>query len=91
MTHMLSHEAFLVPESRENWSYLNGFLGSKALKRLCTEQQVKYAICGHVHYRRNVTEGNTTWLCRCLNYHTEWRGEKDVRKQVESAMDILEL
>ncbi|MGN0401516.1 MAG: metallophosphoesterase [Acetatifactor sp.] len=91
MTHMLSHEAFLVSESRENWSYLNGFLGSRALKKLCVENNIEYAVCGHVHYRKSVKEGGTTWLCRCLNYHNEWRGEKDVRQQIATAMEIIEL
>lgn len=91
MTHVLSHEAFLVPEEIGDWSYLNAFLGTKKLKDLCLEYKVQYAICGHVHYRKNVTEEGTAWLCRCLNYHDEWLGEKDVRIQVAEAMEILDL
>ena len=91
MTHVLSHEAFLVPESMGDWSYLNAFLGSKKLKDLCLKNKVRYAICGHVHYRKNVDEEQTTWLCRCLNYHNEWLGEKDVKIQVEETMEILDL
>lgn len=91
MTHVLSHEAFLVPESIGDWSYLNAFLGTKKLKDLCLKNKVRYAICGHVHYRKNVEEEQTTWLCRCLNYHNEWLGEKDVRMQVAETMEILDL
>ncbi|MBQ7840788.1 MAG: metallophosphoesterase [Lachnospiraceae bacterium] len=91
VTHMLSHEFFLVPESREQWSYLNAFMGSESLKQLCLEYNVKYAICGHIHYRKDTAQANTTWLCRCLNYQQEWLGEKDVRKQVAEAMEILDL
>lgn len=91
MTHMLSHEAFLVPENIGNWAYFNAFLGSRALERLCREEQVAYAICGHVHYRKNIREGNTTWLCRCLNYHTEWQENQDIRKQIADAMEVIEL
>lgn len=91
VTHMLSHEYFCVPESRELWSFLNAFMGSADLKQLCLDYHVKYAICGHIHYRKNTEEAGTTWLCRCLNYQQEWLGEKDVRKQVAEAMAILEL
>ena len=91
MTHVLSHEAFLVPEDIGDWSYLNAFLGSKKLKDLCLENKVRYAICGHVHYRKNVDEEKTTWLCRCLNYHNEWLGEKDVKIQVDETIEILDL
>ncbi len=92
MTHMISHEAFAVPESMNHiWSYFNAFLGSRELTRLCAEKQVKYSICGHVHYRNTFTENGVTWMCRCLNYHTEWLGEKDVQSQIEEAMEMIEL
>ena len=91
MTHVLSHSAFTVPEEIGNWSYLNAFLGSKKLQDLCLRYPVDYAICGHVHYRKSFKEDGVTWMCRCLNYHNEWRGEKDIRKQIASAIEIIEL
>lgn len=92
MTHMISHKAFAVPEDvNPIWSYFNAFLGSRKLTELCVENGVQYSICGHVHYRNTFTENQVTWMCRCLNYHTEWLGDKDVRKQIEDAMEIIEL
>lgn len=91
MTHMLSHPAFTVPETIGNWSYMNAFLGSKKLQDLCLEYSVDYAICGHVHYRRTFKENGVTWMCRCLNYENEWRGEKNVRKQIAAAAEIIDL
>lgn len=92
MTHMISHEAFAVPEEMNHiWSFFNAFLGSKRLKKLCVENQVSYSICGHVHYRNTFIEDDVTWMCRCLNYHNEWLGEKDVSKQIEDAMELVDL
>lgn len=92
MTHMISHEAFAVPEkAKPIWSYFNAFLGSRELTRICVENQVQYSICGHVHYRNTFTKNRVTWMCRCLNYHTEWAGNKKVREQIEDAMEIIEI
>ena len=92
MTHMISHEAFAVPEEMNHiWSFFNAFLGSRKLTKLCVENQVQYSICGHVHYRNTFAENGVIWMCRCLNYHNEWLGEKDVRVQIEEAMELVEL
>ena len=92
MTHMISHEAFAVPEEMNHiWSFFNAFLGSRELTKLCIENQVQYAICGHVHYRNTFMENGVTWMCRCLNYQNEWLGEKDVKLQIEEAMELIEL
>lgn len=92
MTHMISHEAFAVPEEMNAiWSFFNAFLGSRMLKKLCVENQIAYSICGHVHYRNTFKEDDVVWMCRCLNYHNEWQGEKDVRSQIEEAMELVEL
>ena len=92
MTHMISHEAFAVPESMNHiWSFFNAFLGSRELTKLCVENRIAYSICGHVHYRNTFTENGVTWMCRCLNYHNEWLGNKDVREQIKDAMEIVEL
>lgn len=91
VTHMISHEAFKVPEERESWSYFNAFLGSQKLEELCKIYRVDYAICGHVHYRKDYEDGGTKWLCRCLNYVSEWSGEKDIHFQLADAVELLDL
>lgn len=91
MTHMISNEMYKVPEDIADWSYFNAFLGTKKLERLCVEQQVTYSVCGHVHYRHTEEKDGVVWMCRCLNYHTEWQGEKDVYEQLKEAIEILDL
>ncbi len=92
MTHMISHEAFAVPEEMNPiWCYFNAFLGSKKLTGFCKENGVAYSICGHVHYRNSFCEDGVIWMCRCLNYHKEWLGSQDVREQIEEAMELIEL
>lgn len=91
MTHMISNEMYRVPEHIGDWSYFNAFLGSKKLERLCVEQKVTYSVCGHVHYRHSEKKDGVVWMCRCLNYHTEWQGKKDAYAQLSDAIEILEL
>lgn len=94
VTHMLPAEAFCVPISENNeldWGYFNAFLGTKKLKELYQRYPVKYAVCGHVHFRASYDEGGTHWMCRCLNYEREWRGEKDCLAQIRAAAEVVEL
>lgn len=91
MTHMISHEMFCVPEHIADWSYFNAFLGSRKLQELAVKYQVDYAVCGHVHYRATKKQDGVTWMCRCLNYHTEWQGNKDIKKQLADAIEVIDL
>ncbi len=96
VTHMLPIPEFCVPEKKldeqkPDWSYFNAFLGSRQYETLYQRYDVKYAICGHVHYRKNVLKNNTQYLCRCLNYCTEWQGEKEIEFQIRKALDYIEI
>lgn len=91
MTHMISHEMFRVPEHLADWSYFNAFLGTRKLQELAIKYQVDYAVCGHVHYRNTKKQDGVTWMCRCLNYHTEWQENKDIKKQLADAIEIIDL
>lgn len=91
MTHMVSNRMFRVPEEINNWAYFNAFLGSAGLEELCIRYQVEYAICGHVHYRHSRKENGVNWMCRCLNYGTEWQGNKDVAEQIADTIEVIEL
>lgn len=91
MTHMLSHEAFTVPEQHLDWGYFNAFLGSRKLQELCEKYKPAYAICGHVHFRKSFTQNGVRWMCRCLNYYNEWRDNDDVSAQIADAMEIIEI
>lgn len=85
MTHMISHEAFKVPETKPLWDYFNAYLGSDKYGRLYEEMNVKYGIMGHVHYRHEHEENGVRYICACLNYHNEW-STHDVDREVNKAM-----
>lgn len=91
MTHMISNAHYCVPEEIMDWSYFNAYLGSRRLEELCKKYQPNYAICGHVHYRETVVDSGVTWMCRCLNYHTEWQDHKDTALQLADAIEVIEL
>ena len=92
MTHMIPHRAYTVPTNdRPMWKYFNAFLGSEELGKLYRRYPVGYALCGHVHYRHDFAEGKIQYMCRCLNYASEWWGEKDVRTQIKQAAALIEL
>lgn len=93
VTHMLPIKEFTVPQEMANWSYFNAFLGSRKLGELYTRYPVEVAVCGHVHYRKTLEKGGITWLCRCLNYHTEWRPQdgETLREQLEKAAEVRDL
>lgn len=93
VTHMLPVEEFTVPPERGNWSYFNAFLGSRSLGELYRKYPVTAAVCGHVHYRRSFDRDGIHWMCRCLNYESEWRKEQGAgcREQLEHAVEELDL
>lgn len=74
VTHMISNPGFKVifDEVRKNKSFFNSFLGSDKLYRLTLDSRVSHAICGHVHYRKTITDNQTDYICRCLGDANEW-------------------
>lgn len=91
VTHMISHRNFCVPETKNNWSYFNAFLGTDDYRKLCEKYHVQKCLCGHVHYRYSFQENDTYYMCCCLNYEKEWQSEKDCYIQIENASQIIEL
>ena len=93
VTHMLPIKDFTVPKEMANWAYFNAFLGSRKLGELYRRYPVTAGVCGHVHYRRSLDQDGIHWMCRCLNYHTEWRPQdgETVRDQIENSVEVLDL
>ena len=90
VTHMLPIEDFTVPVPDETWDYFNAFLGSRALgELLMANPSVKYAVSGHVHYRKQVERAGTTFICQCLGYSSEWQGTDDPFVEVPKSMKII--
>ncbi len=74
MTHMISHPDFIVKDDpkRGNIDYFSAFCGGEKLYELSKDPTVKYAICGHVHYRMRIIEESTEYICPCLGSRREW-------------------
>jgi putative phosphoesterase len=91
ITHVLPLVDFTVRRPDRMWNYLNAFLGSSQYGRLALKYSVPYSICGHVHYRRQQTYGNTLFICNCLNYASQWAINDDPVVEVRRAFKTLTL
>lgn len=94
VTHMLPVRDFCVPEEKKDWGFFNAFLGSTALEELYRQYPVRYAVCGHVHYRSQVERDGIRHICPCLGYYSEWPlyglGDDGAEVHVRDALYILE-
>jgi Icc-related predicted phosphoesterase len=96
VTHMLPVKDFCVPEKPDGikWGFFNAFLGSTALEELYKKYPVRYAVCGHVHYRSTVERDGIRHICPCLGYHTEWPlyhlADERAQTHIRDALYILE-
>ena len=95
VTHMLPVRDFLVPADQGNWGFFNAFLGSSTIEELYMQYPVKYAVCGHVHYRLMAERDGITHICPCLGYESEWPlyklKDNDVKTHVADAMQVVEI
>ncbi len=94
MTHMVNHHDFLVPTHNEMWQFFNAFLGSADYEALIKKYKPRVAICGHVHYRKQFVEGETTYVCACLGTKKEYElfeiGSHDLRDNIEDALVVID-
>jgi putative phosphoesterase len=91
VTHVLPIVDFTVQPPDAMWQYLNAFLGSKQYGELALKHSVKYSISGHVHYRKQKTYENTTFICNCLNYVSQWIKNNDPILEVARAIKTIEI
>jgi putative phosphoesterase len=92
VTHVLPIRDFTVLQPNEEWNYLNAFLGSEEYGELIERYgNVKYAISGHVHYRKTKRIGETEHICCCLGYVDQWKTGTDPFVEVPVAMTTLEI
>ena len=89
VTHVLPLVDFTVRSPNRMWNYLNAFLGSEQYGRLALDYAVAYSICGHVHYRKQQTYENTTFICNCLNYAGQWVDNDDPILEVGRAFRTI--
>lgn len=90
LTHMITTNEFAVPESREEWSYFNAFLGSKEYGEVFERYSVRYSVMGHVHYRRQLEKNGVSYVCSCLNYNSEWQSA-DCGREFDDALTVIQL
>ena len=91
VTHVLPRKEFTVQRPDPEWVYLNAFLGSPEYGELALDHGVRYSICGHVHYRKEVTVNGTRFICNCLGYMDEWMWSRDPATEIDRAFLTLEL
>lgn len=91
VTHAVSILPFTVQPPDAAWNYLNAFLGSAQYGELAIRHAVPYAICGHVHYRREQVRQGTHFICQCLNYASQWVDNADPLVEVRRAFKTLVL
>jgi len=88
--HVLPLKYFAVPNPDRQWSYLNAFLGSAQYGELALQCDVRYVICGHVHYRKQTRINTTEFLCNCLNYSDQWI-KSDPAQEIDHVMKVIEI
>ncbi|MGI6003282.1 MAG: metallophosphoesterase [Lachnospiraceae bacterium] len=99
VTHMVPIREMTVPyDMRPEWErfrYFNAFVGSERLGEIYEKYPVKYAVCGHVHFRRQLDKNGIHYISPSLGLQEEWKlfgaADTDVRTQVEDAMVTIEV
>lgn len=90
MTHVATHKAFRVPMPNRLFDYYNAFIGTSDFDQFYEDYDIRYSIMGHIHFRHQVSEGGTDYLCACLGYKREWR-TKDIVHEMRDALQIIEI
>lgn len=88
--HVIPIQQFTVQNPDRIWSYLNAFLGSPQYGTLALKYNVRYIICGHVHYRRKVRISNSEFICNCLNYSHQWINN-DAADEIAQALRCIDI
>ncbi len=92
VTHVLPIKDFTVQPLSPMWEYMNAFLGSSEYGELILKYpNVKYAVSGHVHYRKRKVIKGTEFICNCLGYRTEWYENDNADVEVNRAMMTVEI
>ncbi|ARJ50559.1 metallophosphoesterase [Staphylococcus lutrae] len=90
VTHVVTHPQFTVPMPHRIFDFFNGFIGTSDFQTLYDTFDIQYSVMGHVHFRKRVVEGKTTYLCPCLGYPREWRTD-DINVEMRRALQVIKL
>ena len=91
VTHVVQIPDFTVQNPGHEWKFFNAFLGSPGYGELARRCGAELAVCGHVHYRRQVLKGRTRFVCPCLGYTKEWPVPIDPARQIAETLQVFEL
>jgi len=95
VTHMVPLWELSVTDAKPEWQYFNAFLGSSRLQELYKKYPVKYAVSGHVHFRKELEKDGIKHICPCLGYFNEWErfplNSTDAEANVKDALYIMEV
>lgn len=92
VTHVLPVLDFTVQPPSPMWEYMNAFLGSSEYGKLISRYpNIKFAVSGHVHYRKQKIIQGTEFICNCLGYRSEWYENDDSDTEVNRSMITIEI
>ena len=92
VTHVLPIVDFTVQPPSLMWEYMNAFLGSSEYGKLISRYpNIKFAVSGHVHYRKQKIIQGTEFICNCLGYRSEWYENDDADTEVKRSMITIEI
>lgn len=92
VTHVLPIVGFTVQPPSLMWEYMNAFLGSSEYGELIQGYpNIKYAVSGHVHYRKRKVINGVEFICNCLGYQEEWYKNVDADTEVKRSMITIEI
>jgi len=74
-----------------SWDFFATFLGSERMgEALLRNERITHAICGHTHYKNDLTVGHIRGLTSPIGYIDEWKGA-DIHQRVADRLQILEI
>lgn len=86
MTHIATHQDFVVPLPHRIYNYANAFLGAKAYETVYDDyESIKYSIMGHVHFRKVVQDAKRIYISSCLGSSKHWT-DKRLKNQLEKSL-----
>lgn len=90
MTHIVTNQAFSVPMPHPVFDYFNAFIGTSDFMSMYQRLPIKYAIMGHVHYRKSIVEDGITYICACLGNRKEWKTDH-LQREIQDALQIISI
>lgn len=91
MTHVATHQEFVVPLPHRIYNFANAFLGAKAYEAVYEDfESIKYSIMGHVHFRKVIRDAGRTFISPCLGSSKHWT-DKRLKNQLEKSLVTFDL